>query len=260
MLIHTYFTDGFYGFGKLFIESFKKIHGEKDTIIATTRDLNDRNISNLEKIYKNLIVLNKNIDMSNLSKKSGFSVGKLKKLKKEIEFYKVHGAKENVLWKQFISVEDRYRNSIMEAMEYNHGEKHMMHIDADSYIRKPLYPLFDIIENNDVSLIFRLYRKKDVKKIFGTLSGYAINSKSKMFMNKWKEVIDRIPLKNKPRGYGQSSCYYAYNELKDQNIKWGEIKEKYVSSHLKDDLLIWSGNHSRGKTKTIELFEKDFNK
>jgi len=260
MLIHTYFTDGFYRFGKIFIESFKSIHGEENPIIATTRNLNDKQILRLERIYKNIIVLNQKIDMKWLSERSGYSVNQLLKFKHDVEFHKITDGHSNVIWKQYISVEDRYRNSILEAYDYNHGEKYMMHIDADSYIRKPLDPLFEVIKNNDVSLILRLDRPKDMKKVFGTLSGYTINKRSKGFLHLWKEHIDSIPLRNKPQGFGQTSCYYAYRDLKNSNIKWGKINKEWVKSNLEDKLLIWSGNHGRGKTKTFHIFEKEFRK
>lgn len=258
MLIHTYFTDGFYRFGEIFIESFKKIYGEEMPIIATTRNLTDKQMIVLDRIYKNLIIMNEKIDMVSLSKRSGYTIEQLLKFKNDVEDYKISPGNSNIIWKQYISVEDRYRNSLLQAFDYNHGEKYMMHIDSDSYVRKNLDKLFNVIKNNDVSLIFKLERPKDIRKIFGTLSGYSINDKSRKFLLKWREYIDKIHLRNKPQGYGQASCYYAYRDLKESDIKWGKINREWVDSNLKDNLLIWSGNHGRGKNKTYEIFKKDF--
>ena len=167
--------------------------------------------------------------------------------------------KGNVVWKQYISVEDRYRNSIVEAMKYSQGEEFMMHIDSDSYIRKSLDPLFNLIMKNDVTLIFRLDRPKLNRKIFGTLSGYKLGTKADLFMKTWIKHIDAIPLRKKPIGYGQTSCYLAYENL-ENSLKWGRIPKFWVKSDLNKRSLIWSGNHSRGKTKTARIFAKELKK
>jgi len=258
VLIHTYFTDGFYRFGKIFIESFKVFHGEEMPMVITTRNLNRQQLRELKSLYKNLTILNKKINMENISKRTGKSVETLKKLKHEIEFHHVRWKKGNVIWKQYISVEDRYRTSITEAMHYKGDEEFMMHIDADSYIRKSLDPIFKIIKENDITLIFRLDRPKINRKIFGSLVGFKLGKRADLFMRKWIKHIDAKSLKDKPIGYGQTSCYLAYDELKDIGIEWGTIPKKWVKSNLNEQSLIWSGNSSRGKTMTLNIFEKDF--
>lgn len=257
MLIHTYFTDGFFGFGKVFIESFKKFHGDQMPMVVTTRNLTESQIKEIKSMYKNIIVLNKHIEINKISKRTGINIKTLQRYKYEIEFEHIKKNKGNVVWKQYISVEDRYRNSIIEAMKYADNEKFMMHIDADSYIRKSLDPLFELIMKNDITLIFRLERPKLNRKIFGSLSGYRLGEKAIRFMKTWIKYIDAIPLNKKPVGYGQTTCFYAYNDLKDSDIKWGKIPRRWVKSNLNEKSLIWGGNHSRGKTKTVKIFEND---
>lgn len=259
MLIHTYFTDGFLGFGKVFIKSFKKFHGEEMPMIVSTRNLNPKQIKEIENMYKNITVLNERIPMKKISRLTRKDIPTLKRYKHEIEYEHING-KGNVVWKQYISVEDRYRNSIVEAMKYCGDEKYMMHIDSDSYVRKSLDPIFNVIMENDVTLIFRLDRPKMNRKIFGSLSGYKLGAKANLFMKAWIEHIDALPLSKKPIGYGQTSCYYAYRDLKNSDIKWGTIPKMWVKSNLNPKSLIWSGNHSRGKTKTVKIFEKELKK
>ena len=258
MLIHTYFTDGFFNFGQIFIESFKDLHGEEMPMVVTTRNLNNKQIRILRSLYKNLVIINEKIDMNYVSKRTRKDIKVLERYKQEIEFQHVSRRKGNVVWKQYISVEDRYRNSILEAMKYKGDEKYMMHIDSDSYIRKSLDPIFKIIEANDVTLIFRLDRPKLNRKIFGSLVGLRLGAKANLFMNTWVKHIDDKHLREKPIGYGQTSCYLAYEELKNSNIKWGTIPKRWVKSDLNKQSLIWSGNNSRGKTKTLNIFERDF--
>lgn len=255
MLIHTYFTDGFYEFGKIFIQSFKNLHGERFPMIATTRNLKPKQIQEIKKLYRNIIVLNKKIPMIIVSERAGVDIKTLKKYKHEIEYDRLN-RQGNVIWKQYISVEDRYRNSILEAMKYSKDEKFMMHIDADSYIKKRLDPIFNIILKNDVTLIFRL-DKKLRKKIYGCLSGFKLGDKADLFMKTWIKYIDKIPLREKPIGYGQIACYYAYCDLKISDIKWGSIPRNWVSTKPNKNLLVWEGSHPRGKTRTTRLFKKE---
>lgn len=261
MLIQVFLTDGYYGYTEILIKSFKHFHGEDMPMVATTRNLTDKQILKLERLYKNIIVLNEQIDMKKLSERTGHTIKQLLKYKSDVENYKISPGHSNIVWKQFIAVESRYRNSIVESFDYARDEKHMINIDADSIIKKPLDPIFEVVENNDVSFIFRLDRKQDIRKIYGTLSGYRIGEKSRRFLKRWRHYIDKIPLKNKPQGYGQSSCYYAWKDLKNSNIKFGVINKKWVHAYdITEDLLIRTGNHGRGKSKTLKIFEKELEK
>lgn len=253
MVIHSYFTDGFYKFGINLIRSLKNIHGEKYPVVLTTRNLNLDQINLLNAIYKNLRVFNEALDIDYFVEKTGVRKEEALKYKYEIEKLNVNKSnRTNVLWKQFISVEDRYKKSIMEVWEFT-DQKHILHLDADSYIRKPLDPLFDIIKRNDVSLIFTNDNRPH-RKIFGSTIGLKKGKNALKFMNAWIKEIDKIPLKNKPLGYGQTSCLAAYNITKNQ-IKFGRFNPIWVKPNLDERAIIWAGNHPRGKEKTANLFE-----
>ena len=87
--------------------------------------------------------------------------------------------------------------------------------------------------------------------------GFKLGEKSDLFMQTWIKYIDKKPLNKKPIGYGQTSCYLAYSELENSNIKWGNILKKWVKADLNENSIIWSGNHTRGKTKTAKIFQKE---
>ena len=162
MIIHSYLTNGFYPWAELFLESLRFHHGIDNKVILSTRDLTMKQMRKLFELYPNIIINNKPLDIELMSKKSGLSIEKLMKYKHEIETKCISG--NNVIWKQFISVEDRYRNSIVEAIEEsidiikeNHTtETHLLHTDIDMYIRQPLDDLFEIVESHDISIKFRL--------------------------------------------------------------------------------------------------------
>jgi len=249
MLIHSYLTDGFFDFGKALLLSFKKHHGESILFMLTTRDLSETQIDQLHDLYKNLIVYNDRIDMEALSEKTGISVSGLNKYKWQVE--KVYVKRESIIWKQFISVEDRYRNSLQDA--FNICGDSFIHMDVDSFINQPLDPLFDIVQTNDVSLIFRL-RQTLRMKVFGCLMGFKFGLEAQTFLDTWRKHIDAVPLVEKPRGYGQTSCFLAYDELVHSDIRWGKIPNRFVHPRFNETALIVQGNNGRRKQRVARDF------
>ena len=249
MLIHSYLTDGFFDFGKALLLSFKKYHGESILFMLTTRDLSETQIDQLYDLYKNLIVHNDRIDMEALSEQTGIGVKDLNKYKWQVE--KVYVKRESIIWKQFISVEDRYRNSLQDA--FNICGDHFIHMDVDSFINQPLDPLFDIVQSSDVSLIFRLNQTPRMK-IFGCLMGFKFGLEAQTFLDTWRKHIDAVPLVKKPRGYGQTSCFLAYDELAHSDIRWGRIPNRFVHPRFNETALIVQGNNGRRKQRVARDF------
>ncbi len=249
MLIHSYMTNGFFNFGKALLLSFKHFHGESMPFLFTTRDLSEEQIDELYSLYDNLIVHNDQIDMEALSEKTGIGVKRLRKLKWQVE--NIYVKRESTVWKQFISVEDRYRNSLQDA--FNICGNAFIHMDADSLIINPLDSLFRLVEHNDVSLIFRPNHALRFK-IFGCLMGFKFGSNAYDFLKVWEKHIDAVPLVKKPRGYGQTSCWKAYCELEDSAIKWGKIPGRFVHPRQNDRALILQGNNGRRKRVVAKQF------
>ena len=243
-------TDGFFDFGKILLQSFKKHHGEEMTFFLTTRNLSEEQIDELYSLYKNLIVSNAQIDMQMLSRNTGVPLAELQRAKWQVENRFVKP--ESIIWKQFISVEDRYRDSLQEA--FNICGDHVIHMDVDSYIYKPLKPLFKIVENNDVSLIFRLNAPPRMK-IFGCLMGFKFGPGADTFLETWRNIIDKKPLKEKPRGYGQTSCFLAYDKLKKSGINWGRIPRRMVQPRFGRGALIIQGNNGRHKSAVAKQWK-----
>lgn len=249
MLIHSYMTDGFFDFGKALLLSFKRFHGESIPFLLTTRDLKEDQIDELYSLYDNLIVHNDQIDMEALSKRTNKPVKALKRYKWQVE--NVFVKRESVIWKQFISVEDRYKNSLQDA--FNICGDVFIHMDVDSLIINPLDSLFRLVEHNDVSLVFRPNHALRFK-IFGCLMGFKFGSNAYDFLKVWEKHIDAVPLIKKPRGYGQTSCWKAYSELKDSAIKWGRIPRRFVHPKPNARALILQGNNGQNKRTVAKRF------
>jgi hypothetical protein len=254
MIIHSYLTDGLFGWAKIFVESFGFYHGTDYRIFLSTRDLNEKQQDELMSLYSNLHISNKPLNLKRIAARAKMSVRKIKDLKTYIENNAV--TKNTFIWKQAISVEDRYRNSITEAMRAYPDEDFLIHFDIDMYFRSHLQQLFEIIRNNDISIKFRLNSKIN-RKVMGGLIGFKLNNKTKKFMRRWIYHIDTLPLYDKPLGYGQTSFYLAHCDLKD-DLKWGHIPSKFISPRFAETDVIWSGNSKRGKVRNLKICYKDF--
>jgi len=242
-------TDGFFSFGEALLRSFKKHHGEDLTFFLTTRNLREQQIDKLHSLYSNLIVSNEHIDMKALAERTKVPVAKLEFQKQQVE--KSFVKPQSVMWKQYISVEDRYRNSLQDA--FNICGDCFLHLDVDSFINASLDPIFKIIEDNDVSLVFRPGQPERFR-IFGCVMGFKFGLEADKFLTTWRKHIDSIPLQKKPKGYGQISCWRAYKELAKSEIEWGIIPKKYIGATFNKSVLIRQGNDGRKKSAVAKQF------
>lgn len=225
MIVHSYLTNGkpMFGFAELFLDSFKYYNGEKTKIVFSTRDFKKNQILNLKKRYKNLDIWNTSLNYKYLYDKLGFDENKVKRLKNVVEAGRNITFKTDLIRiKQFISVEDRYRNSIPDVMTKYNDYEHILHLDIDMCFCRKITKLSDIIKENDISLRFRPKRSAIKRLIVGGLIGININENGWKFINTWSDYIDKISLVNKPKGYGQLSLYHTFNDQKD-NIKIGKF-------------------------------------
>ncbi len=253
MIIHSYLTNGFFPWAELFLESYKFYNGIDNRIILSTRDLTKKQIKTLKRIYSNLEIRNKKLDIIQMAEKAGISHNKLLELKKQIE--EDHVTEKNKLWKLMIAADDRIK-SILEIMEDYKHEEYLLHTDIDMYVRAPLIDLFNFIKEHDISIRLRLKSKINRKTMIG-IQGYRLCDITINFLKKWIKYIDDIEPINRPLGYGQTSCYYAYKDF-NSKVKWGSIPRRYIAPQMLDTDIIWSANTTKGKTKNLQIFYEDF--
>ncbi len=269
MIIHTYFTDGYIGWAKLFINSFKHHHGEKHRLVIDTRNLTDAQIDMIRGMYKNVEIRNKEIDMDDFCKQSGLSMDVALREKRRTEQEEQLRTRENIMWKLYIAAQDRFRNAIPNIIKEYMGKKDanfLYHFDIDTFFRKPINPFIQITRNNDISSIIRVsnFKKfknkpnKHFKMILACFIGVKFDPKVLAFFDTWKKYLDDIPLKDKPLGYGQSSMYYAYLDHV-KNFKWGIIPENFVDRRTIRDTIIWPGNKG-DKNNRLKICLKEWNR
>jgi len=254
MIIHSYATDGYFPWLEFFLKSFKYFNGEDLKVVFTTRNLNDKQIEKLYSMYKNLVIDNEELNFQKIAERASITVEQLKQMKDHIEAKCI--SNNTLKWKQFASVEDRYRNSIFDTIN-KHGEDFVLHFDADTYIREPLTEIFDFVSNHDISIKFR-WKSKLNRKVVGGLIGFKVGT-TNAFFKCWRKHIDAIPLHSKPRGYGQTTFWLAYQEMKDK-YKWGDMPMHFISPRKRDNDIMWSGNGNAGKEKILKACKNEFKK
>jgi hypothetical protein len=249
LMIHSFLTDGFYDWAEIFLKSFKYHNSTTHPIILSTRGLTSQHIESLESLYDNIIILNEDFDWELISDNFGMSISDIQVIKNEIESGERVTA-ENVIWKQYVSVEQRFRNTILEVMG---GNNYMLHMDIDHYFKNDITPLLNIIKENDICIKIR---EKDVA---GGVIGFTINDRTKSFMNEWVNEIDKLDIKDKPRAYGQASLYNVYKRMK-HDLKWFNItNDIFDVKGLEQDALFWSGGRIT-KKDALKEYKEDFKK
>jgi len=232
-IVNVYFTDGYIEWGKLFIKSYTYHHGEDDLMIVFTRNLNNNQIREVANLRGNIEIRNKNLNFDKLSKNAGINKNILIRYKSETESEKV--STSNKVWKLMIAGDDRIKQIYELINERDEGDN-ILHFDADTYIQKNVSELWKELKQNDFSTIFRINKQiKRRGKIFrenrATLicaMGFTVNDRCKEFVKRWIYYIDKIKPSQRKKGYGQTSCYYAYKDMnkKYKDFKWGQFRDK----------------------------------
>jgi hypothetical protein len=262
MIIHAYFTDGYYPWADFFVRTLKHSNGEDNKLIVSSRNLNKNQIKGLKDLYKNIEVRNKDLDYQKMAKRAKVSLNELMVMKKQVETIKIN--KTNRVWKLMTSAEDRIKEIRDVHNSLPEGE-HFLNMDIDTYIRHPLDPWFKIVRENDFTSIFRIekqmrefgYLKREDFLIICCIQGYTISKKTTNFLNKWVEHIDSLNPPERSKGWGQTTCYRAYDEVKEE-LKWGNINPKTFSlTGVGEHHLIWGANKG-SKTENLKRFKQDF--
>jgi hypothetical protein len=255
MIIHSYLTDGFYAWAKIFLKSFKETNGVDLAIVLSTFNLNDKQVDELYKCYENLTVENSQYNIEEFSRISGVPTKTLLKYKDEIEKQCVNN--KNKVWKLMVAGDKRVK-TVRDIVSRNINGEYVLHFDIDMYFRRDLTNLFNLVDESDVAIITRM-KSKENRKLWITIQGYKPSEKSLMFLNRWIYYIDKLKPADRPLGYGQTSCYYAYRDTIN-NIKFTGIPKKFASPIMNPKAYIWSGNTPDGKVENLKKFENDFDK
>jgi hypothetical protein len=261
MIIHSYFTEGYFGWAKLFIKSLRKTNGDDLNVVLSTRNLDDRRSEEIFKLYPNLTIINKNLDYKSMAKKAKVNPETLLSYKNQVETLKINN--ENKVWKLMIAAEDRLKEIAIILNKFNSP---VLHVDIDTYVKKDITPILKTVEKNDFTTRWRIEKqirrdgfvKYENRATLISVQGYNGSDNSKMFLDVWIKHLCKVPPHKRQAGFGQTSCYYAYLDLKDK-ITFGDVPQEFLSPGGYGNGILWGGNKG-DKNKTLKSYQEDLRK
>ncbi len=230
MIFHVTFTDGYFEYARLFLESLRRAHGTEFKAVLTTTDLSTDQMEQLTDIYSNLIIHNKPFNYGPICKALNRSEERIKKIKSLVEHdHARHWKYLRTRWKMHVAAENRVKIDIPFVMEQYKSEDLIVHFDVDMCIMKPLDLLLKMVSQYDFSVIYRPRRKLVWQKTWMCTMGIKTNNRASFFMKEWAKELDKIPLEDKPFAYGQISCYNAFHRiLQHPKVRLGKIPPKWI--------------------------------
>ncbi len=258
MLIHSFVTDGYYDFAVSLLESFKMQHGDHMPFLLHTKDLSEKQILGLKNTYKELTIKNSSIDWEWLIERSNMTKQRLLRGKQEVEKIGTrYVSREFYHWKHYISIYSRYRDAILDAFDFAGDEEHILHLDVDLYINRPIDTIFNLIKLADVSLLLRPSYSPEWRRMYGCIMGFTVNKASRKFMQGVRTHIDAVDFINIPKGYGQIVFWRAYNDFKkDSGIKFAQIPKGWIYKGFNNKAFILSANNGSPKHATAKRYNQ----
>jgi hypothetical protein len=211
-------------------------------ILVTTRDLTQDELWTLRRIPE-VFVSNSNLDYDAAVWETERNLAELADYEESVANRDRPG--DNLLWKLYVSVKDRYRRSLKEALQWGN----VLHFDADTLVKKPLDPLFRMINRHDVCIKFKDYECKQ-GQVLGSLISIKDNRQARTFLGEWHKIIDKKKVSEMPRGFGQISFYQAYLKTRDY-VNFGRIPDSFIRrgkrlprhKHGKTDFSGWKSDY-----------------
>lgn len=241
---------------KIFLESLWLTNKSRHHVVLSTRELSNDQIKELEDIYPGVVIENKMLNWQKLEDISKLPVYILKKLKKQVENRYVNP--KNKIWKLMIAAEDRPK-ALFDVMVREGDGVPILHFDIDTLFRAPVDHIFKTIEKNDLCLLLRPNIKPLKARITISTIGIMKNYNTMEFFSKWFDHLARVPPIQRPIGFGQTSCWYAFEEMPHLKVHKFDSRWGYPGKHNnKADNYVWSGAvHKLTKDDCVELFGRE---
>lgn len=258
MILHAYFTDGFFDWALFYLETFRYYNGLRYYVVFDTVGLTPEQVNQLCVIYPKLTVFNKELDLADFSRRANIATKRIARYKYECENEYVNPA--NKVWKLMTAGEDRVKCLRDLMSRYQGKEFYVLHTDIDVYFRGEVQPLINKISRYDIALRIKWKSNPIKTRMSIGLIGLRMNLKVFWFMEEWAKQIDKVPPAKRPIGYGQISCWEAYKATRHDKIIWGTLPKAYGNhGKTKSGAKLWSGNlHGVGKVEVLRRFRADF--
>ena len=273
-MVISYFTKKYFKWTPIFLQSWKKQHGEQEKIVFNCYDdVKNGDLKSLTSLYSNLIIKRDHFPMEHMT-------DKLKITKKELERHMedlcVGKRKNDTTLVVMMYLADCVRiQKLYEVMKDYSDEKFFFHSDIDMYFRKPILNEINAFKRKyDVGIKFQLNVKRECSKTPITLLSFNNNDNVMNFMTKWLEIINSYSIledykkvfkDNNKTYYGQWALHRAYLEFKDKIIFY-DIPDSFRDTRFDKSSEIWSGNKAitignrKDKYLTFDYILKTFEK
>ena len=268
MLVHSYLTSGFVDMAKVFLQSLLKVHGDDyPPAWLDTLGLSTEQICVLNECYPAdaLFINNRRLSMDVWAKRAGISKAELKGYKRECE--QMYVTNRNRVWKLMTAGDDRVHrlfdmmrpNDNLPDNEFLYAPHCIAHFDIDTLFRKPLISIVEgMMEEADIWL--KLRPNNTIIKARITIDCILLRPTDGVvdFFDKWTSYINRVKPAERPIGYGQTSCWLAFQDVcKKLKYKTLPLEFGLPGRNAKEDL-IWTGNvHKLSKKDCAKLFRKE---
>lgn len=269
MLVHAYLTDGFFSMAKVFLKSLYRVHGDHPPLVwLDTRGLKPVQVQELERCYAEgrIYINSMPLPIKQWAERAGVSLKDMKEYKRQCESRYVNN--NNKVWKLMTSGDDRIHRlfDIMwpsvpppdEPLDWMPFPDYVAYFDIDTLFRKPLTPIHDLMKKADLWL--KLRPGHDVVKARITADCILVRPTDGVmkFFIEWLRWINRKPPKDRPIGWGQASCWYAFERTKEEMryatlpLEWG------LPGRNKPDDIVWTGNvHKLAKDDCVKMFARE---
>lgn len=271
-IVHTYLTNGFVEMAKVFLKSLYFVHKKTPIFVwLDTRGCNENDIRGLKQCYPDsmLYINNMQLPLEEWSKKAGLSVDLMKKYKNECE--QIYINKDNKVWKLMTAGDDRVKrlyDILWPSEEFlgKHGHipnfNYIAHFDIDTLFRKRFSEVIKYMMRN-IDIWLKLRPNSKVVKARITIDCIFVKPTKNIqdFFNKWIYHIDRVSPIERPVGWGQASCWHAFEEFKDK-INYAKLPLEFgLPSRNDEDDYIWTGNiHNLRKDDCVKMFEMELDR
>lgn len=265
LIAHAYYTDGMHELAKVFVESFGYFH-EKDKVplyihgVGLTSD----QITEIDRLYKYGVVLPVDYDLAETAERCNITLEQLLEWKKQIE--EGYVTKESRVWKLLTAGEQRVRlvtALLLQLLAIPKDDILLLHFDIDTLFRGSVLPLADLMKGYDVGLKLRPKKNPIKARITIDLMALSVTEKTFAFLVDWVKTIQILKPRERPVGYGQESCWYAYERAKENfDLKALTLPLLYgLPGRNKEEDVLWCGNiHKLRKDDCVGVFRSEFEK
>jgi hypothetical protein len=268
--VYSYCTNGYFKFCQLFVESYCLFNTLP--LILDLRGFSDEQIQIIKQIFidyrvpeKYYDIISKPIRWNDWTKQAGISREKLASYKKQVE-QKNFGVPNQIdpkarVWKLFTAGDARIKR-MYQHMKNRRLDSIIM-IDIDTLFRGNINLLAELSMKYDLVAKIRLGSGPKMAISIG-LGCYQNNSVISNWIKEWISIINSTPPMKRPLGFGQRSCWMAFEKFKNK-MTFIDLIENYPQfgipwNNAPNDL-IWTCNiHGLPKTYYPPKFKQEINR